>query len=447
MRTPREEALASLKSIQDKFQRTDGSLPADQVAAMFKEFIGVAEKLGQPDPSRRMKFSGVGASRGAEFFGSLPKEVQVELDHAVIAATLLKKDVRSLKMWGKLMDSSEAFKKALDSTTSGEGDEWVPTGLSPELVYEVTKLGMIEQLHPHISMPTQPYEVPIQTGRLTAYKASEQTADTGQTALTKSSGAGITNKLTLTASDLAVEVLSSKHVSEDAIVAILPFLRQEIIKSLARGVEECAINGDTTGTHQDSDVTTSTDRRTLWKGYRKHALANGYSIDMSSGGRGFDFESFMAVRAKHGKYGINPNDLFWLLSLQGFFKALSLKDATGNSLVTTADKMPAATVMTGVLGALAGSQIAVSEFSRDDLNASGVNGAVSAENIKSSILSVYKPGFVFGDRRDASIQLLTELYAEYQQDALLCVIRKDFQPLRPIATNAAVAIGYNVPLA
>lgn len=451
MRTPREEALASLKALQDKFQGASGGLPNDQVASMFKEFMAVAEKLAAPEPTRRMKFAGVGdlAHQRAEGIASLPREVQIEMDKCVIAATLLRKDVRSLKMWDRLMNGSAEFKKAMDSTTAGEGDEWVPTGLSPELVEEVTKMGFVESMHPHIAMPTQPYDVPIQTGRLVSYKASEQTADSGQTALSIASAAGVTNKLTLTASALAVMVLASKEVQEDSIVAILPFLRSEIIKALSRGVEEATINGDTTATHQDTDTHANgaTDRRKLWKGYRKHALANSYSVDFAGAGRGWDWETFVAVRAKHGKYGINPADLYWLLSLQGFFKALSLKDAAGNPLVTTADKMPGATLLTGVLGAVGGSQIAVSEFSRDDLNASGVNGAVSADNIKTSILSVYKPGFVYGDRRDASIQLLTELYAAYQQDALLSVIRKDFQPLRPIATDAAVAIGYNIPLA
>ena len=106
-----------------------------------------------------------------------------------------------------------------------------------------------------------------------------------------------------------------------------------------------------------------------------------------------------------------------------------------------------ATAITGVLGALGGSEIAVSEFSRDDLNESGVNGAVAGDNVKSSIMSVQKSGFVFGDRRDARIQLLGEIYAEYQQDALLSVIRKAFAPVRPIASNAAVAIGYNLSIA
>lgn len=346
------------------------------------------------------------------------------------------------------MNESTEFKKALDSASADEGGDWVPTGLSPELVGEVTQMGMVEQLHPHIAMPTQPYELPLQIGRLTAYLATQQTADTGQTAVTKSSGAGMTDKLTLTAVDLAVEVLTSKHLEEDSIVPILPFLRSEIVKSLARGVEEACINGDTTGTHMDTDIEAAgaTDRRTAWKGYRKHALENGYSLDFGGAGNSFDFETLLKIRAKHGKYGINPADLFWIMSLQGYFKSLSLKDSNGNPIVTTIDKLGSrATAVTGVLGVLAGSEIAVSEFSRDDLDSSGVNGA--SGNTLSSVLSVQKSGFVFGDRRDARIQLLGEVYAEYQQDALLSVIRKAFAPLRPIASNAAVAIGYNLSIA
>ena len=448
--TQREVALAKLKSIQDRLQA--GGQAPDQMSLMMKEFMeSVAPVLadGKASPSvRRMKFSGDPRNQRAEAFAALPKEVQAEYDKCSIVGALLKKAPQDTKLFQKLMNESSEFKKALDSTTAGEGDEWVPTGLSPALVEEVTQLGMIEQMHPHIAMPTQPYEIPLQVGRLTAYLASEQTADSGQTAVTKSSGASMTNKLTLTAVDLAVEVLTSKHLEEDSIVPILPFLRGEIVKSLVRGIEESCINGDTTATHMDTDIEAAgaTDRRTAWKGYRKHAIANGYSIDMAAGGNGFDFETFMKVRAKHGKYGINPSDLFWLLSLETFFRALSLKDSAGNAIVTTIDKLGSrATALTGVLGVLAGSEVAVSEFSRDDLNASGVNDGVTTS--KSAILSVQKSGFVFGDRRDARIQLLDQVYAEYQQDALLSVIRKAFAPLRPIASNAAVAIGYNIALA
>ena len=447
MRTPHEGALAQLKAIQDKFQAAPGALPADQMNALFASLVDVVKTIGQPAAPavRRISYAGMESREvQGERMAAFPADVQAKMDHLVIASTLLKRPVKALKMYDRFMSDGE-FAKAMDSTTAGEGDEWVPTILSPNLVEEVTKLGFVEQMHGHIPMPSQPYEVPLQTGRLTPYKTTEATANSGQTGITKSSVASMTNKLTLTAVGLGVEVLASKEAQEDSIVAILPFLRGEIIASLARGIEDACINGDTTGTHMDSDAEAAgaDDRRTLWKGYRKHAMENSYSVDFAAGGNSFDFETFMKVRAKHGKYGVNPADLFWLLSLVGFFKSLSLKDANGNAVVTTADKFGAqATSKTGILGSLAGSEIAVSEFSRDDLNASAVyeSGAT-----KLSVLSVQKSGFIFGERRgSASIQLLDQLYAEYQQDALLSVIRKAFAPIRPIASNAAVAIGYNI---
>jgi len=448
MRTPREDAIARLKAVGDKMQA--GNLAPDAVNALFKEFTeGVMSALAKPEATgRKMSFGGDIQNQKAGSFGSLPPAVQKGLDESMILGTLLRRPASSTKHFKDLFANSpelQEYKKAMDSTTAGEGDEWVPTGLSPELVAEVTQMGMIEGMHPHIPMPTQPYEIPIQTGRLESFKASENTGSTGQTAITKSSVVGLTNKLTLTAIDLGVEVLVSKHLQEDSIVGILPFLRNEIVAALKRGVEEGCINGDTTGTHQDTDVSVANDRRRIWAGFRKLALENSYSVDFAGAGNSFDFETWMKVRAKHGKYGINPSDLYWLVGLELFFKSLSLKDANGNAIVTTIDKLGSrATALTGVLGVLAGSEIAVSEFSKGDLNASGVNGAVSADNIKSSILSVQKSGFVFGDRRDARIQLLSEKYAEEQQDALLSVIRKDFKALRPIASNAAVAIGYNI---
>ncbi len=455
MRTAKEEAIARLKAVQDKFQSLKGdvSLPADQLQGMFAAVMDAVNTIkSEPglSPARRIA-AGFGDEhfKRQELIAALPRDVQKEIDGCVIASALTRKPIQRLKMWNRLVEESGELKKALDSTTAGEGDEWVPTSLSPNLVAEVTQLGGVEQMHPHLAMPTNPYDVPLQTSRLTTYAVSEQTADSGQTAGTKSSGASISNKLTLTAAGLQTEVLASKNVQEDSLVPIMPFLRGEVIMSLVRGIEEACINGDTTSTHMDTDVEAagSDDRRTVWKGYRKHALEQAYSVDFAGAGNGFDYETWLKVRAQLGKYGINPNDLFWLSSLNVYFKALSLKDSAGNSVVVGIDKMPNPTNITGVLGFMAGSPILVSEFMRDDLNASGVNGAVSADNVKGAIACVQKSGFVFGDRRDATLQVLGELYAEYQQDALLVTMRKAFAPMRPIASNKAVALGYNIETA
>jgi len=304
-------------------------------------------------------------------------------------------------------------------------------------------------MHRHIVMPTNPYKMPIQAARAVAYLASEQTATTGQTAFTKSTMTSVAGNVTLTAKGLAVEVLTSKELEEDAIIAILPFLRSEIVAALVRGIEEACLNGDSTATHMDSDIEAAgaTDRRTIWKGFRHLALTGtgsaAYAVDFGAQGNSFDVETFRKVRAKLGKYGVNPNDLYWIASLNAFFSALSLKDSHGNPAVMTVDKLgPNATIITGTLGMLDGAPFTVSEFSRDDLNTSGVYQ--TQDDGKSSILCVNRSGFIFGDRRDATVQILGELYAEYGQDAVLATLRKDFEPVFDITANALCAIGYNI---
>lgn len=460
MRTKREAALASIKGIQDRLQKEKQGehIPADKVSALFAELVGAVKDLSEAAPerslddvtSRRMAFSH-DLRVGDEHFrrqlqvAEIPVDVQKQMDTAVIVATLLKKDVRNTKSWKRLMEGGGEYVRALDSATAGEGLEWIPTGFSPSLIAEVTVLGGIEQLHPTIAMPTASYKVPLQLGRLTAYKVSEQTADTGQTAGTKSSGAGLTGALTLTAAGIQAEVLVSKNLQEDSIVAMMPLLRPEIVLSIKRAIEEACINGDTTGSHQDSDVTGSDDRRKLWKGFRKHSIEQSRTVDFAGSGNGLDWETILKIRAKLGKYGINPGDLYWLSGLSLYFKLLSLKDTHGNAIVTTMDKLGgAATMVTGVLGKLGGADIMVTEFMREDLTSAGVYG--SGET-KTGLACVHKPGFTFGDRRDVTMQVLTELYAEYQQDALLVTARKDFQPTRTISSNAAVAMGINIETA
>lgn len=452
-----EEIQAKLKAIKAKVDAAGSStMPADKVGALLGELadvLALSKSLPNPDAPRPRKLEFDGGVRGdvefrrTEVLADLPKDVQHQLDNAFLVGKLLGVNPRLTKTWKRLVDGSGEFKKAMDTLTAGEGLEWVPTGYSPELIAEVTQMAGVAQLHRHILMPTQVYKLPLQVGRFASKKVSENTASSGQTGVSKSAVAGTTEALTLTAVGHQAEVLYSKNLDEDSIVAVGPFARQELIMSLARGVEKAVINGDTTATHQDTDTEAAGPDvpDTLWKGYRKHALDNSYSVDFQASGNAFNVETIRKVRAKLGKYGINPGELAWVVSLQVFFKLLSLKDASGRSVVTTMDKLGAgATILTGQLGFLDGIPVLVSEFMRDDLNSSGVNGA--SGNTLAALACVHRPGFVFGDRRDTTVQVLRELYAEYDQDAVLVTSRQDFQPLRPIATHAAVAVGYNIDL-
>src|SRR5688500_5093541 len=90
--------------------------------------------------------------------------------------------------------------KALDIAESGGGADFVFTGMSAEVINQVRQDLIVSSLCPHIAMPTNPYKVPVELSPATAYLVPENTADTGQTAITASQ-AGTAN-VTFTAKSI-----------------------------------------------------------------------------------------------------------------------------------------------------------------------------------------------------------------------------------------------------
>jgi len=192
----------------------------------------------------------------------------------------------------------------------------------------------------------------------------------------------------------------------------------------------------------DTDITGTTSQALLWKGFRALSQENSYEVDFGAVGNSFDVETFVKVKAKLGKYGIIPSEGYWVVGLSNFYKMLTLKDSANNPAVLTLDKLGAnATVSKGTLGMFMGSEVKVSDQVREVLNSTGIYDAAGD---KTALHYVSKPGLAFGDRRQLSIQLLSEIYAESEQNALQAVIRKDFQPMYAIASNPVVATGINV---
>lgn len=323
--------------------------------------------------------------------------------------------------------------RAVDTQTAGEGQEFVPRELSGSLIDRVSLELMVVALFPSIVMPTQPFDIPAKAvGRTRLGSAAENTADTGQTGFKKITPGS--RKVTLTAVKFAGEALMSKEAEEDSIIAMMPFIQDELVEFIAADQEDAVINGDTTGTHQDSDVTAADDPRKKWIGLRKAALA-GAKTD--AGNVALTTAALLANRKKMGKYGVRVAPLAHILSMAGYVELLS------DNSVQTVDKYgPNATVLTGELGKAHGVPLIVSEYVRQDLNATGVYDGTTTT--RTEAITVNKNGFVIGERRGVTVQILREVYAEDDQDAILASIRKAFTPRYPAATETIVAASYNV---
>jgi len=345
----------------------------------------------------------------------------------------LPKDVRETHYY---KDEFAPFAQAMDTATAAEGLEFIPKELSGDLIERINLQLRVAALFGMIQMPTNPFEIPGRAvSRVRLGTKAEEIADTGQAkflAVTPGS-----RKITLTAVKLAGRALLSRDAEEDAIIAMLPFIREEMIDYLAADIEDATVNGDDVSPHLDSDVTDYTDPkdpRTAWNGLRFLTQA-AQKTDVSNVAPTV-LNSIRANRKKMGKYGVGIADLAHLCSISAYLQLLN------DTNVYTVDKYgPGATILAGELGRADGTPLIVSEYVRQDLNATGVFDGVTTN--RTLIVTVNRRGFLMGERRGTTVEVLRELYAESDQDAVIISRRLAFAARFP-TTEGIVAYTYNI---
>lgn len=433
-----EDVIKQIKEAQEAMTKAHSDNQAG-IKSMVEETIRtVLRSHPGVTPERKVIFDGAMPSDESALTKMLPSEVQHAADNLFLLSKFLKKDVKQLKSYGdfrRMFDAKATeFRKALDSTTAGGVDEWVPTDFSAQLKEKVRLQLKVAALFPTISMPSNPYTLPVEVGNIDSFLQPENTADTGQTIIPVGDTSNISGSVTFSASGHATRVLMSKEAMEDSIVPLLPLIQSRIVLALAQGREDVLMNGDNSVTHMDSDTAGGSAqlRRKMAKGIRALGYLNSYTTDLST----LSLNNLIDMVAAMGVYGINPADTAFVTGISGAAQLMKI-DA-----VQTLDKFgPQAVVLQGQIGFVLGRPLVVSEYQRTDLNGSGVYASAST---KTTIALVNRNGIGIGERSRVETQLLTELYAVYNQNALIASERFDIQPLYPIASNRVVQLGVNV---
>jgi len=148
----------------------------------------------------------------------------------------------------------------------------------------------------------------------------------------------------------------------------------------------------------------------------------------------FDQAALRNLRAKMGKYGVNPDQLAIVCSPSVYLKSfLQLAD------VTTVDRFGNdAVVKTGQLGMFDGIPVIVSEFVRNDVSATGFN-TVGGPNTTSTVNIINHSAMVYGTVR--SVQVIEMALPLTDQVALIAKSRLDFNSLHDVTTQPVSALG------
>ena len=173
-------------------------------------------------------------------------------------------------------------------------------------------------------------------------------AQTGDTYGSPYGGVDMTER-TLSTKKLISTSYLGNETEEDAILPILPLLRESMIRSHARGVENSILAGD------DADGAYGTSG-TTYEGLL-HLARNDSDYTQSS--TAFASESLtalnlLAARKNMGKYGLNPADVVFVVSLTSYYQLLEDAEFQDVNLVGSA-----ATKLSGEIGSVFGSKVIV----------------------------------------------------------------------------------------
>ncbi len=155
-------------------------------------------------------------------------------------------------------------------------------------------------------------------------------------------GITLTDKTLSTIKMIAKGYLGNE-TEEDAIIPILPLIRESMVRMHARGVENLFLSGNT-----NQGVYTSG----AANGLLKFASTSGRTLTTASSSTVLTSAALFGMRKLMGKYGLNPRDIVYIVSQDAYFQLIEDPEFADADLVGSQ-----ANKLTGEVGRLYGSQV------------------------------------------------------------------------------------------
>jgi len=340
-----------------------------------------------------------------------------------------KEECKAFAIYEKLLDAVDPQFKAMYSTGTDLGDEWVPEIMAQALFDEIKMEAVVEPTIPVYNMPSNPATYPVVTSLPTMYVAAEATTNNPSNMLASDIGTG---KVTFTATKFNGLVRLSDEFEEDAIFDVASEVRSRIARCLAKGMDSVILNGDTTATHRDTDVGyTSISPESTAMGMRYTAIDR--SAHTSEGGA-LEAASIRANREIMGSYGVNPREVKCVTSLGPYFDLLSLAQASQPGTYGAN-----ATWLTGEIFSFDGHDVLISDQLSQGQH---TDGTVTNSGAKRCLIHYNTTAWRVGVRRGVTIEYARDPYTG--QMGFIATMRKDFQTLCETTTVLPVGLLYNI---
>ena len=441
---------AALKAREEAREQEELKAKAAEADKLREELEALKAQTADAQPAKRLP----GSTKEPEVHGTGTKAAPIEVgskfdglkavDMAI--GTMLHGIINPSKQYMRALAEKavrEGYLKAdeLEHTTNtGYGAEWAQQIVAGTLWRDTLDDNRIVGLFPQIQMPSSPFTLPASGASPDVYFVDE-TQDESE--LTFGSGNPIpdtrvgTAKAVLTAKKFGVRVGVSAELTEDAAIATLPTLREDMMLAMAGTLDSVLLNGDTTtaatGNINSDDAAPAAKTPYLaFDGLRKLPLVTNTANATDANGAVTLALMRTARFTMPVRYANDIANLAWIVDGETYAKLLSL-DA-----IETMEKYGAnATVLTGEAGRIDGIPIIVSAQA-GLTEANGKMSATAANNTKGQMTLVYRRGWRVGFRRQ--LKLVSEYIAYTDSFQLVATVRMAFASFN----TEVAAVLYNI---
>lgn len=458
------EVKAGLKTAQEAAEAAQRAV-ADievQMAAANRKVHGFPEfdpaDLGWDGSSAAFHRALQSRPTGAPAVVRLMTDLQQAADDFFIVRTLMELkrkraltigEMANLRTFKRFDGLKAKLVRALDSSTTGEGLEWIPTDFSSQIMEKVALQLRIGSLFQTYQMPSNPWNFPFEAALPDTQRVAQQTTTPTNayttTGVTEMYTAGTpTSQKVFSLKKHRATLIVSYEMEEDSIIAAMPFLRNRIPYAIARGREKMILNGDTAATHLDNDVTgqgsSGTAPETVLDGLRDFYLAQTTSAaTVDAGGAQPTSAHYRSLKAKMGEFGVDPSVLAWIVGAWGSAALLQNPD------LRTVDKLgiDRATIRFGQIGEFDGSPVILSGMVKENLSSSGKNDSGGTNDMTATYL-VNTLNFGIAEKGTRPVE--EERWLLTDQRLLVLFDRLDFGYIGA-TTDKAIGAIHSIPLA
>ena len=292
------------------------------------------------------------------------------------------------KMTGKSIEATTFGRSVIEKAGAHVPSATWEKEVSLRMEDEVRRRLVVAPLFRNIAMQTNVMTIPVNPEAGVATWVTN-----AQFGTTNSAGAAQTHQLaeiTLNAYKVATSEYVAFEEQEDSLLALMPVIRDAMVRRVARAVDRAFLRGAGSG----SDPV---------KGLAAYDTTSAVNLDISNGDVA-TVATMRSLRQDLGLWGLDPADVVYVVSSDVYYELLN------DSIFQTMDKVgPQATLLTGQIGMIGNSPVLVSsEFEGKD------TGAVGA-------IALAPANFLVGNQRGLRVD--TQDLVETQRKVLVASLR------------------------